>query len=130
MDPELCRVILEDMKTYFLISTNENYKTRLKEAYDYVKNLGDIEKAGKMIGAFTEGELTIFDRIQDESYKKFLQDALSTKERYQEAASNKQYGDQLASWGKLGETPFRKQMINNGDIVEGLKPEEQQRHFG
>ena len=73
MDPELCRVILEDMKTYFLISTNENYKTRLKEAYDYVKNLGDIEKAGKMIGAFTEGELTIFDRIQDESYKKFLQ---------------------------------------------------------
>ena len=136
MDPKLLEVILEDMKTYFLMNNNENYKARLREAYDYVKAQGitTVEdftsRQGLSVGAFTYGEITIFDRLQDNEYQAFLYEAISTKEKYKEYAGDSTYGDQLASWGKLGNTPFREQMIKDGTIVEGLTPDEQRRHWG
>ena len=136
MDPKLLKVILEDMKTYFLMNNNENYKARLREAYDYIKAQGIVsaeqfgETEGLKIGAFTYGEMTIFDRLQDKAYESFLYDAIRIKDRYTEYAKNSTYGDQLASWGTLGSTPYREQMISSVPMVEGLTPDEQRRHWG
>ena len=135
MDPILCNTILEDMKTYFLMSNNENYKARLREAYDYIKAEGitTVEeftaRKGLKVGAFTYGEITIFDRLQDKTYESFLYDAIKIKDRYTEYAENPTYGDQLASWGTLGSTPYREQMIASVPLVEGLTPEESKRKW-
>ena len=123
--------VIKDIRTFYIMSANENYKDRLFEAYEYLKSEGvqsleDFQtRKGLKVGAFEYTEITIFDRIKDEEYKNVLRDGFySLTSGLDEIVNDKTYGDQLASWGTLGNTPYREQMINAGVIIEGLTPEE------
>lgn len=123
--------VIKDIRTFYIMSANENYKDRLFEAYEYLKSEGvqsleDFKtRKGLKVGAFEYTEITIFDRIKDEEYKEVLRDGFySLTSGLDDIVNDKTYGDQLASWGTLGKTPYREQMINAGVIIEGLTPEE------
>ena len=128
---------IQDVKTYNILIRNENYKARLLEAYNYLKNEGvkSVEdfttREGLLVGAFTYDEITIFDRVADREYAKKLTESYDTISKDVQAyVNNPRIGDELASWGRLGETPDRAKLIAEGYILEGLTEEEAHRHFG
>ncbi len=133
---EQAKTVISDIRTYNILTKNENYKERLYEAYEYIKERGfdTYEKfstaTDNKVGAFTYTEITIFDRLKNDEYREtianapFIIDTLTQK-----AIDNPQYGDTLASWGTLGETPFRQKLIDSGDIIHGLTESEIQRKF-
>lgn len=136
MDAKFLNYIARDFTTYTILTKNQNYKDRLLEAYNYIKAEGvtSVEdfttRKGLKVGAFEYDEITIFDRLSDKEYEKLLNDTLSQFEIRKDYLTTPDIGDQLASWGTLGNTPYRESFIRKGLIVEGLTPEEQQRHFG
>ena len=128
--------VVRDVETYSVMSQNENYSERLKEAYDYIKSVGikDVgdfkTREGLLVGAFSWDEITIFDRLQNPEYMEAIRHGsiLMTSKSFQDKINNPTLGDDLASWGKLGNTPKRGELIQKGFIVEGLTPEEHMRH--
>ena len=115
--------VLEDAKTFMLIGINENYKERLYEAYlvlkkSNIKTYEEFETSSLGIGAFTYNQITIFDRIKDEKYYA----ALSSHVIEIKGLSNlpNDYGDRLASWGTIGDTPYRETLIKNGCIEDNF----------
>ena len=128
--------VISDIRTYSIMSKNENYKARLFEAYEYLKreNVSSLEEFKKredlLVGAFTYDEITIFDRIKNPDYLKEISSAIfNINNHREEYINNPNIGDELASFGKLGYTPKRDKLINEGFIVEGLSSEEAARHF-
>lgn len=125
-------LILNDAITYIKMQKSESYKRRLNEAYMILKQKGingyeEFEKSNTGIGAFTYTEITIFDRIKNEDYYRALSSfylevgtAIETKENL---------GDMLASYGTVGETPYREGLIRKGYIVEGLTEEEKNKFY-
>ncbi len=132
------KTVIKDIRTYHIMMSNQNYYDRLLEAYNAIRFAGisSLEEFTSKdnvvpVGAFTYYEITIFDRIKDEEYKRALESAwYEIQSRTQEYIDDPEIGDRLASWGKLGNTPFRDDLISKGYIVEGLTPEETERHFG
>ena len=116
MNKEFAKTVLSDVKTAYLLWENENYKNRLREAYNYLKaeginSLEDFNnREGLKVGAFTYEEMTIFDRIDND--REYLMMLLSTfhicsELQTQKNAKNPTYGDELASWGTLNNTQSR-----------------------
>ena len=74
--------VISDIRTYSIMSKNENYKARLFEAYEYLKreNVSSLEEFKKredlLVGAFTYDEITIFDRIKNPDYLKEISSAI------------------------------------------------------
>ena len=131
------KTFVSDIRTYRIMSGNKNYYNRLYEAYSEIKrlNIRDYEdfstREELRIGAFTYGEITIFDIIKNEEYQKLLEDAwFNLHNQTEEYRKDERLGDKLASWGTLGETPFRDQMIAQGHVIDRLTPEEQTKHYG
>ena len=113
-----------------------NYYERLNEAYLEIKrlNIKDYSdfstREDLKIGAFTYSEITIFDRIRSSEYEKMLVEAWGELHNHTEEYRNQpDIGDRLASWGTLGSTPYRQDLIDEGYIVNGLTKEEANRHF-
>lgn len=107
-------LILSDAVTYIKIRKNENYKERLLDCYYTLKKSNinaqeEFEKSNLDLGAFTYEEITIFDRLKDENYSRAL------ASYYIEIGSTydlpKDYGDRLASWGKVKSTPHKEKYI-------------------
>lgn len=126
------KVLLEDIKTYIKITNNKNYKERLLEVYDLlkennIKNYKEFEKSKLGIGAFTYTEITIFDRLKEEEYSSLL----SSYVLELSSLSNlpKDLGDRLASWGTIGNTPYRDTYIKEGFITTGLTEEEKNKFY-
>ena len=123
---------LKDAIIYTKISKNENYKERLLEAY-YILKQNNINSKDKFensdigIGAFTYQEITIFDRLRNEDYSRAL--AAFYIELKEIDNLSKDYGDELASWGKIGKTPYRDELIKKGYITTGLTEEEINKHY-
>ena len=129
--------LVADLWTYYGIQRNQNYSDELRDAYDEVKENGitsleEFLKAKHLkIGRFGYDEITIFDRLEEDEYLKLLSDAISDFSNRVKAYNTKpDYGDELASWGTLGNTPKRAELIKQGYITNGLTDEEQKRHFG
>lgn len=134
MEKREFETLLNDIRTYQIMTQNENFYNRLKEAHAYLKSEGVLNyedfanRKGLKVGAFTYTEMTIFDRFNDEEYKKIVSSGWRKITNHtQEYIDNPTIGDQLASWGTLGETPYREEMIQNGTITYGLTQEESQR---
>ena len=134
MEKRELETLITDIRTYEIMSRNENYYNRLKEAHAYLKAEGVLNyedfsnRKGLKVGAFTYTEMTIFDRFNDEEYKKIVSSGLrKITNHIQEYIDNPTIGDQLASWGTLGKTSYREEMIQNGTIVYGLTEEESTR---
>ena len=130
-------MIEKDKITYFGLKNNENYASRLKQAYGYIKSEGINsyeefkEREGLEIGAFTYDEITIFDRIADPKYLESLEVPVDENDPTVIAfKTNPNYGDELANWGTLGETPGRQELIDKGYISYGMTEEESKKHFG
>lgn len=135
MEKNELETLLIDIRTYEIMTHNENYYNRLKEAYLYLKSEGILNyedfsnRKGLKIGAFTYFEMTIFDRLKNEEYKKIVSSAWSKITNHtQEYIKDSTIGDQLASWGTLGKTPYREEMIQNGTIIYGLTEEEKNKY--
>ena len=125
-------LILKDAITYVKLSKNANYKERLLEAYQLLKenNIDTKEKfetSNLGIGAFTYSEITIFDRLNDEEYSRALA-ACYMELRSTENMSH-DYGDMLASYGTVGKTPYRDLLIMKGHITTGLTEEEKNKYY-
>lgn len=128
--------IISDIRTFNILKNNDNYRERLHEAYTYLKSEGInsledfLSRKGLLIGAFTYDEITIFDRIKDESYYHSLETSLGTiNNQMNEYVNDPHIGDRLASFGKLGKTPYREELIRNGYVVDGLTKEEANKHY-
>ena len=132
------KVVIKDIRTYAIMSQNQNYYDRLLEAYNAIKEAGIntleqfMSKENTVpLGAFTYYEITIFDRIKDEDYKRSISDAWHEINNHtEEYINDENIGDRLASWGRLGNTPYRDEMIADGLITVGLTEEESAKHFG
>lgn len=105
---------LRDMRTYRILRSNNNYRERLLEAYNELKRRGinSLEEFALsqdlIIGAFGYDEITIFDRIARSEYIELLTGAWDDLHNLTEEYINDPHiGDKLASWGTLGETPYR-----------------------
>ena len=115
--------ILNDALTYIKISNNDNYKERLLEAYYLVKEHGihsrqEYDRSNLGIGAFKYSEITIFDRLLDEDYSRSLaQFYIKSKEIRN---MPKDFGDKLASYGTVGKTPYRDELIEKGYVEVDL----------
>ena len=125
------KIIISDIRTFQLITNNKNYQDRLFEAYRYIKKekLTTEEKfeytEERLVGAFSYQEITIFDRLKNEEYKKILEDSWETIHHGLDIfIEDKEYGDYLASHGKLGYTPKREELIKSGIYVYALTEEE------
>ena len=137
MDIEFVNTLVRDIGTYMVMSRNSNYKERLKEAYDYIKsiNIKDYEdfksREDLLVGAFGYDEITIFDRLKDDEYKKVLLNAISYLDinRIKRLIDSKTLGDYLASYGELGYTPMREKLITRGEIVYGSTNEGRARRY-
>jgi hypothetical protein len=132
------KTVIKDIRTYHIMMSNQNYYDRLLEAYNDIKNAG-IKNLAEFtskynrvpVGAFTYYEITIFDRIKDEEYKRAIESAwFAIQNHSREYVEDPVIGDRLASWGRLGNTPFREELISKGYILEGLTEEEANKHFG
>ena len=128
--------VISDIRTYSIMSKNKNYRERLYEAYEYLKreNVNSLEDFRKredlLVGAFTYDEITIFDRIKDPNYLKEIASAIfNINNHREEYINNPNIGDELASFGKLGSTPKRDELIEKGFIINGLTSEEARKHF-
>lgn len=126
------KVLLEDIKTYIKITNNQNYKERLLEAYNLlnensIENFEEFNDSKLGIGAFTYNEITIFDRLKDEKYNSIL----SSYVLELSSLSNlpKDLGDRLASWGTIGNTPYRDTYIKEGFLTTGLTEEEKNKYY-
>ena len=117
-------LFLKDLRTYQIMMSNQNYYDRLLEAYQEMKSCGisTLEEFTSpnnhmRCGAFTYYEISIFDRISTQEYAMKLSMAWEELHNHtQEYINDPQIGDKLASWGTLGETPFREEYINKGLI--------------
>ncbi len=134
-DIEFAKTIVNDIRTYQIMEQNQNYRDRLYEAYLHIKDMGvetldDFRtRKGLLLGAFNYYEVTIFDRITDKDYLEVISNAMFTINNcLKDYIENPTIGDSLASWGKLGYTPKRDELISRGDIVYGLTEEEKIRH--
>lgn len=130
MDKE--SLILRDAITYLKITKNNNYKERLLEAYyllkeNNIKSYEQFENSNIGIGAFTYTEITLFDRIKNENYMSLLS-AFNIEINGLENLP-KDYGDVLASYGTVGNTPYRDKYIKEGFITTGLTGEEKNRFY-
>ena len=103
-DPQ---IVISDIKTYHIMTNNQNYMDRLFEAYKYLKkekintHQKFILSENFIVGVFDYYEITIFDRIKNEEYKTLIKDSWEfihkDTDRYIE---NSTIGDELASYGK------------------------------
>ena len=125
------RIIISDIRTFRIMSNNKNYLDRLYEAYQYIKKekLNTEEKFNSkediLVGLFTYEEITIFDRLKNEEYKKIISESWNTiHEKLEIIIEDKEYGDNLASHGRLGYTPKREELIRKGVFVNALTEEE------
>lgn len=121
MDLDFVRLILKDAKTYKLLNINKNYCERLYEAYltlkeNNISNLEEFDNSNIGIGAFRYDEITIFDRLKDENYASALEAHKQDIKGMEELP--KDYGDRLASWGTVGKTPYREDLIKRGYIIK------------
>lgn len=126
------KLVLEDIKTYYMIKNNENFKERLFEAYilvkeNQIKSYEEFENCKLGIGAFTYSQITIFDRISNENYRVLLSQHLLSMAGLDNMA--KDYGDRLASFGTIGKTPYREKYIKEGYITVGLTEEEKNKFY-
>ncbi|MBQ6497207.1 MAG: hypothetical protein IJI58_00635 [Bacilli bacterium] len=135
LDTEFAKTVVNDIRTYQIMEQNKNYYDRLYEAYLHIKEMGVesledfLTRKGLSIGAFNYYEVTIFDRITDKEYLEVLKHAMFTINAcLDDYIKNPTIGDDLASWGKLGYTPKRDELIRSGDLVYGLTEEEKKRH--
>lgn len=132
INAETANIVIKDIRTIQLMERNENYRERLYEAYVFLKRKqnGELtEQESKLsIGAFNQYEITIFDRISDKDYLNAISIGLFTiTNRLEEWIKNKHIGDDLASWGTLGSTPKRDELIDKGYIVFGITEEDRKR---
>ena len=125
------RIIISDIRTFRIMSNNKNYLDRLYEAYQYIKKekLNTEEKFNSkediLVGLFTYEEITIFDRLKNEEYKKIISESWNTiHEKLEIIIEDKEYGDNLASHGRVGFTPKREELIRKGVFVNALTEEE------
>lgn len=71
---EFAEIVVSDIRSFYIMDKNDNYKNRLKEAYNYLKEVGVtsledfLNRKGLKDGAFTYDEITIFDRINDKKF--------------------------------------------------------------
>lgn len=74
------KIVIIDIRTYRIMSSNRNYEERLFEAYKYIKK----EKLNNKIdytlhseqaktGTFTYEEISIFDRLRNKEYKELIE---------------------------------------------------------
>ena len=133
---EKVKQIISDIRTYTIMTQNENYYERLLEAYQYIQKMGldNLEKfktaKDNQVGAFTFDEITIFERLKNNQYKEIIASALfDINNSLEESINNSHLGDDLASWGTLGYTPKREELIQKGNIIEGLTKEETSKHY-
>ena len=130
-------LFVKDLRTYQILSHNNNYRERLLEAYYDIKvnGINNVEmfispNNPSKVGAFTFDEITIFDRIKDEKYLSFLETAwFDIHNETESYIKDQSIGDKLASWGTLGNTPYRDEYIEKGLITHGLTEEETNRRF-
>lgn len=113
--------LLKDIKTYIMITCNNNYKERLLEAYYWIKenNICDLNSFLNNnidIGSFDYEEITIFDRLKDESYNALLCSFYLELKSIQNLSND--YGDMVASFGIIGKTPYRDEYVKNGLIID------------
>lgn len=132
VNAETANIVIQDIRTIQLMERNENYRERLYEAYVFLKRKqnGELteQESKASIGAFNHHELTIFDRISDKEYLTAISMGLSTiTNGLEEWVNNKHIGDDLASWGTLGSTPKRDELIDKGHIIFGITEEDRNR---
>ena len=102
------KLALQDIRTYRIMTQNENYKERLLEAYKYVKDMGidsfyTYASTRHDVGAFSYAEITIFDRLNDPEYYSVIANGYNMMDMgIEEWINNPHIGDDLASYGKLG----------------------------
>lgn len=126
------KIVISDIKTYQIMSNNKNYADRLFEAYQYVKSkkLNTLQKfmeyPDNLVGLFSYQEITIFDRLKDEEYSQIIKESWQTIHRdIDDYIKEPNIGDTLASYGRLGYTPKRVELISKGYIFTNLTDEEQ-----
>ena len=124
-------IVISDIKTYQIMSNNQNYADRLFEAYKYIKKekLNTYQKFitsdNNIVGLFSYYEITIFDRLKDSEYCELIKGSWGELHRYMEQnIKNQNLGDELASYGRLGYTPKRREYIEKGLIVNCLTDDE------
>ena len=101
------RIVISDIKTYYIMSNNQNYMDRLFEAYEYIKKerINTYQKfitsESFIVGLFDYYEITIFDRIKNEEYKQLIKDSWEIihkdTDRY---IDNPNIGDELLGYGR------------------------------
>jgi len=103
-DPQ---IVISDIKTYHIMSNNQNYMDRLFEAYEYIKKekINTYQKFitsdNFIVGLFDYYEITIFDRLKNEEYKKLINDSWQIiHKNTDEYIKNPTVGYELASYGK------------------------------
>ena len=128
LDPE---IVISDIKTYQIMSNNQNYTDRLFEAYKYIKKekLNTYQKFitsdNNIVGLFSYYEITIFDRLKNPEYYKLIKNSWRVLHHdIEQNIKNPNLGDELASYGRLGYTPKRKEYIEQGFAVNCLTDEE------
>ena len=125
------KIVISDIKTYYIMSNNQNYFDRLFEAYKYIKKekLNTYQKFitsdNNIVGLFSYEEITIFDRLKNSRYSELIKCSWSELHRdIEESIGNPSLGDDLASYGRLGYIPKRREYIEKGFIVNSLTDEE------
>jgi len=105
IDLKNASTILSDLKTHMMVSANENYYQRLKEAYEVVKASGvrtyeEFRVAKLGIGAFSYTDILYFERIDNNpDYFDLLSNAAIDMKTWIPAAENNPlYGDDCAKW--------------------------------
>ena len=125
------KIVISDIKTYHIMVNNKNYGDRLFEAYQYIKKekINTLQKFenidDNLVGLFSYYEITIFDRLKDEEYCNLIKESWSKiHTETEEYIKNPNIGDDLASYGRLGYTPRRIELIKKGFIMSNLTEEE------
>ena len=124
-------IVISDIKTYQIMSNNQNYADRLFEAYKYIKKekLNTKEKFitsdKNIVGLFSYYEITIFDRLRNKEYCELIKNSwFELHHDIEPNINNPNLGDELASYGRLGYTPRRNEYIEKGFVVNSLTEEE------
>ena len=101
------RIVISDIKTYYIMSNNQNYMDRLFEAYEYIKKekINTYQKFitsdNFIVGLFDYYEITIFDRLKNEEYKQLIKDSWKTIHKDTNTyIENPTIGDELANYGR------------------------------
>ena len=101
------QIVISDIKTYYIMSNNQNYMDRLFEAYEYIKNkkINTYQKfllSGNFVaGLFDYYEITIFDRLKNEEYKQLIKKSWQFIHKDTDTyVKNPTIGDELAGYGR------------------------------